>query len=309
MRNAALADIATLVAPEEIAIARSVLYASLFDYPLTLAQLRQTLIESEQTPSQITGVFARSAALHALIEFRDGFFFPRGRYDLVAERRAREARSRTFLQEHRLFLGSVCALPYVRLAALSGSIAHLNLEGDGDLDLFIVTRGRHVWSVAVATVMIAKLMGKRRGVCVNFVIADTQLAVEGQDLFSASQIVHLKPLVGRAAYRRFLAANPFVRDFYPNFHDADASTLGFRPGLFLRAAKRAAEWLLWLPSKPAEVACRLSYRTYLLRQSSRWRSPEQVRMHAECLKLHTQSHRRSVLDRFDRAVRRALDAS
>ena len=29
---------------DELAIARSVLYASLFDYPLTLAQLRKTLI-------------------------------------------------------------------------------------------------------------------------------------------------------------------------------------------------------------------------------------------------------------------------
>ena len=34
----------------ELAIARSVLYASLFDYPLTLAQLRQTLIESAADP-------------------------------------------------------------------------------------------------------------------------------------------------------------------------------------------------------------------------------------------------------------------
>jgi len=29
----------------ELAIARSVIYASLFDYPLTLEQLRRTLIE------------------------------------------------------------------------------------------------------------------------------------------------------------------------------------------------------------------------------------------------------------------------
>jgi len=28
------------------------------------------------------------------------------------------------------------------MVALSGSVAHLNLEGSGDLDLFIVTRGR-----------------------------------------------------------------------------------------------------------------------------------------------------------------------
>ena len=40
---------AATLSANELAVARSVLYASLFDYPLTLAQLRQTLIESAQT--------------------------------------------------------------------------------------------------------------------------------------------------------------------------------------------------------------------------------------------------------------------
>ena len=62
---------------DELAIARSVVYASLFDYPLTLAQLRQTLIESIQTPSQVLATYNGSAALQEAIEFRDGFFFPR----------------------------------------------------------------------------------------------------------------------------------------------------------------------------------------------------------------------------------------
>jgi hypothetical protein len=44
---------AAALGPDQLAIARSVVYASLFDYPLTLAQLRQTLIESVQTPSQM----------------------------------------------------------------------------------------------------------------------------------------------------------------------------------------------------------------------------------------------------------------
>ena len=107
--------------PEELAIARSVLYASLFDYPLTLAQLRQALIESTQTPTEIIQTYAHGGALQAAIEHRGGFFFPRGQEHLLAERRRREARSRSFLRHHRFLLGLVCALPYVRLVALSGS--------------------------------------------------------------------------------------------------------------------------------------------------------------------------------------------
>ena len=86
------------------------------------------------------------------------------------------------------------------MVALSGSVAHLNLEGSGDLDLFIVTRGRRVWSVTVAVILLAKLLGRRRTLCANYVLSDTQLQMDQQDLFTASQIIHLKPLVGGEVY-------------------------------------------------------------------------------------------------------------
>jgi hypothetical protein len=314
------------LAGDELAIARSVLYASLFDYPLTLSQLRQTLIESPQTPSQILAAYARSESLRAAVEYRDGFFFPTGRHGLIHERRRREARSRAFLERHRTLLAVVGALPYVRMVALSGSIAHLNLETDGDLDLFIVTRGAHVWSVTVAVVLLAKLLRRRRTVCANFVIADSRLALEQHDLFTASQVVHLKPLIGRTVLLEIMAANRFVSRFYPNFHPSaapiapgwswDAPSTGSAThrgsvGLVWRAlasrrVKLAAEWLLTYPSMLAEGVCRRAYRGYLKRRSASWTSPEQVRLEDDVLKLHTHSHRQSVMERFEQAVRDAL---
>jgi hypothetical protein len=291
---------------DELAIARSVLYASLFDYPLTLVQLRQTLLESVQTPSEILAAYHRSDALRAAVEYRDGFFFPQGGHGLVEERRRRETRSRAFLRRHRQLLTVICAIPYVRMVALSGSIAHLNLEGDGDLDLFIVTRGRRVWSVTVAVVLLAKLMRRRRSVCANFVVADSRLTLEQQDLFTASQIVHLKPLVGQDVLRRIVAANPFVGRFYPNFHAPDPSPVLIRRTRLAGEIKATIERLGALPSLAVESVCRRAYSAYLRGQSSTWRSPEQVRLQDDCVKLHTRSHRQSVLERFDRAVRDAL---
>src|SRR5207248_2232779 len=103
----------------------------------------------------------------------EGFFFPAGREDLIAERRHREARSRAFLQRYRLILRLICAVPWTRMVALSGSIAHLNLERGGDLDLFIVTRGRRVWSVALAVLLVTKLLQRRRIVCANLIVSDS----------------------------------------------------------------------------------------------------------------------------------------
>lgn len=294
------------VEPNEAAIVRSVLYASLFDYPLTLAQLRQTLVGSSQTPTEIRSVYGRSQVLQAVVEYRDGFFFPRGQQHLVRERQRREERSRVFLAHHRAFIRLACAMPYVKMVALSGSIAHLNLERDGDLDLCIVTSRHRVWSVAVAVVLLAKLLGRRQSVCANFVIAHSALAVEQRDLFAASQIVHLKPLLGADVYRQFLGANPFVSRFYPNFHPADGGSRLERQHLLVAWAKRGIEWAFTGPSAAVEQLCRLAYGAYLRRQAATWTSPEQVRLEPDCLKLHTHSHRDSVSARFDRLVAGAI---
>jgi hypothetical protein len=292
---------------DERAIARSVLYAALFEYPLTLAQLRQTLIESTHTATEILAIYNQSAGLQAAIEWRDGFFFPRGKDGWIAERRRREAASRAFLERHRTLLRLIAAMPYVRLVALSGSIAHLNLDGDGDLDLFIVARGEHVWSVTVAAIVLAKLLGRRRTLCANFVLSDAALTLGPQDLFTASQIIHLKPIVGEELFRQLLSVNPFVARFYPNFHASPASMPGLGAIATLAPVKRVVEWLGAGPAAVAEAVCRRLYRAYLTRRAAGWQSPQQVRLERNCLKLHTQSHRDTVLTRFDRAVHDVLD--
>src|SRR5436190_3243265 len=164
----------------DLAILRSVIYAGLFDYPLTVGEVQRTLVECDGSAADVLAAYGRSRMLREVVEYDDGFFFPAGRADLVAERRRREARSVAFLDRHRRVLATICRLPYVRMAALSGSIAHLNLEDGGDLDLFIVTRGHHVWTVTLAILVLTKLLGCRREICANFIVSDSELAFEQQ---------------------------------------------------------------------------------------------------------------------------------
>jgi hypothetical protein len=279
----------------ELAIARSVVYASLFDYPLTLEQLHHTLIESEQTPAEILAVYDGSALLQSIIEYRDGFFFPAGRGDVVAERRRREARSRVLLQDHARVLRLVCALPFTRLVALSGGIASLNPAAEQDLDLFIVTKGRRVSMVTVAVLVLAKLLHRRSRVRANVVLADTHLAIEQQDLITANQIVHLKPLIGEELLDAVVAANPFVTRCYPNsvarrHRPAGAPLVGRRERGVLRI-KALAELILYAPSPLIEAACRRLHAWQLRRRAGSWRPPDHARLR----------------DRFDAAVQQALE--
>jgi hypothetical protein len=292
-----------VVTTRELAIARSVIYASLFDYPLTLDQLHYALVESDQTPAEILAVYDGSEFLQTIVQHQDGFFFPSGRADLLPERRRREARSDLFLRQHERVLRLICALPFTRLVALSGSVAHRNLEANGDLDLFIVTRGRRVWTVTVALLVLTKLLHRRRTVCANFILADSRLALDQQDLFTANQVIHLRPLIGAELLDQFRAANPFVADCYPNSAaKAPEAPLVEVHSRGLAAAKRVLEAVLALPSPLVEAFCRAAYAWHLRRRAGSWRSPDQVRLQSDYLKLHTRSHRHAVLDRFNATV-------
>jgi hypothetical protein len=291
----------------ELAVIRSVVYAGLFDYPLTLSEVHRTLVGCDASGAEVLATYNRSALLRELVEYRDGFFFPAGRGDLVAERRRREARSRLFLQRHRRVLAAVCRLPFVRMVALSGSIAHLNLEDGGDLDLFIVTRGHHVWTVTVTTLVLTRLLRCRRQICANFVVSDSALAFEQPDLFTANQIIHLKPLVGADVIADLLQANPFVARYYPNAA-AELKTQSLEPkAQDSKVGTQASSRFSVLSSEFIEKACRRLYSWHLRRRAPGWRSPEQVRLGSDCLKLHTRSHRRSITERFDAAVSQALE--
>ena len=157
----------------------------------------------------------------------------------------------------------------------------------------------------MTTLLLARLLGWRRRLCLNYVVSERALMVGPADLFSANQIVHLRPLTGNDVYRRFLEANRFVYRFYPNFLPR-GSAIG-SDGVAAVASLQSRDRLLDATVAPLyERICRLAYEWHLQRRAHTWQSRDQVRLEAECLKLHTSSHRHEVMEQFEDALERAV---
>ena len=288
---------------EDKAILQGVLYASVFDYPLTPEELWRSLPRHSTSIEAMKAAIARRPFLRDRIESIDGFYVPAGRRDLIERRRQREQSSLAFLTKHRRTLDMICALPFTRLVAISGSLAHLNADDDADLDLFIVTKGPRVWTAAMSLVVLSRLMRRRQAVCANFLVADSHLALDQHDLYTASQVLHLRPVIGTDMLGRFTEANPFVAEWFPNATAAHPPAFPLPKAGWLRRLKRPLEALLWIPSGAIEAACRFVYGRHLRKRVSRWQSPDQVRLEPGCLKLHTHSHRTAVLDQLEIKLR------
>jgi hypothetical protein len=295
---------------QERAFLQSVVYAALFDYPLTRTQLRESLIGEAADEETLEHWYESSHYLQATVDYEDGYFFPRGRRDLVVTRLRREETSRHMLHSLATPLTFIARMPFVRMVALSGSVAHLNADEGADLDLFVITSPRRVWMVTVTILAAARLFGWRKRLCLNYIVSERAMWVAPADLFSANQIVHLQPLIGQSAYLRFLDANRFVERFYPNFRPrttppvTDTSWVGRSWAPLTALCERLSNWTI---APLLEPLCRVLYRSHLRRRAHTWTSHDQVRLEPECLKLHTSSHRREVMERFERALEEAVE--
>ena len=298
----ALAAVArpTRVAPRaaaaDLAVLRTVVYAGLFEFPLTLAELHRRLMD---VPLEHGTLRARLAApfLRERLVLSDGLVVPRGRESWLALRQRRAEHSRELVARHRPFLELLCRFPFVRLVALSGACAHENASDD-DVDIFLIVKRERAWAVTLALMLLSRGAGVRRTLCLNYVLDEAAAALPEAELFTAAEIVGMRPLAGRRAYRSFVNANGWVARFFPNFYRAHIEESELLP------EAGAPAWLersLELgPAPLLEALGRLALGPYLRRKA---RGAPGVVLSPHQLKLHLEDHRPELTVAFARALR------
>ncbi len=264
----------------DAAIRKTIEYAELFQYPLTIEELHERLfdikVDEETFRRQLQSMEIEPSA------------------DLVRLRAEREQISDRVIQEVRPHLRTLASLPFVRMIAFSGSTAHRNMTTAEDVDLFLIIEDGKLWAFFLTAMVWAKLKGLRKRLCMNYVISDAALPLAEHDVFTAQQAASLKPVFGRTVYDRFIAMNPFIRRRFPNFDPArhrnsfaEISAAPFKRPLELFLRFGAVQIL--------ERFSRLILRSHFLRKTE---NESDVQLDSRRLKLHLRSHKRPILNRF-----------
>jgi hypothetical protein len=158
----------------------------------------------------------RRSYLRERVEQTGEHVYLRGREGCLELHEERRRRTADLLHAHRSLLRLVPRLPFVRLVALSGACAHDNAT-DANVDLFLVARRGRAWSVSLVIMMLARVLGRGRTFAVNYVVDEDGLALPEHDLFTAAEIVGLRPLAGGPCYLQLIEANAWVAERFPNF--------------------------------------------------------------------------------------------
>lgn len=205
--------------PIEAAILRTILYADVFNFPMTTAEIHQYLIHSERVSlAQIEHALSTSTRLRRLLKTRSGYITLVERQMLIDVRIERE-RASAHLWPAALRCGTWLArLPYVRMVAVTGALAVRNAaHAADDLDYLVVTAANRVWlgrALAIGLVRLARLRGLT--ICPNYVLSENAFEQNSQDLFIAHEIAQMVPIYGNRLYEQFRAANPWVMQHLPN---------------------------------------------------------------------------------------------
>jgi hypothetical protein len=297
MGRAALSPGAAGLDAVDRAILRSVTYSALFEAPLEIEKLERMLMG---VPLDTEGLRRRleRPPLSSRLCLRDGLVYPRGREAWPELRARRRGHTRALLDRHRRALRLLERFPFVRLVALSGACAHDNAsDGDDDVDVFLVVRERRAWSVYLALVVLSRLLRVRRTLCLNYLVDESALALPERDVFTAAEIVGLRPRAGAEGYRAFVRANEALLAGFPNFR------AGFERQAEALPAAGGPRWLERLLDRTLAPPLEALSRRFMgarLRRKGQGRPGVVLDRHR--LKLHTDDHRPRLIAAFSAAL-------
>ncbi len=225
----------------ERAILETLAYSDVFDYPLRVEEIHR-YVPLAADDNEIREVLSGSESVGC----RDGFYFLAGREEILAVRSRREAASRPrFRQAVRVgrLLGR---LPFIRMVALTGSLALLNSDESADLDYMLVARRGRVWIARGFALLLNRLTALwGYTLCPNLIVSEEAIEWKQRDLYSAREICQMVPVAGREVYNSLRCRNTWTQGFLPN-----ASSVPPLAGDVARTGQRM-QWLLEWPLRGA----------------------------------------------------------
>lgn len=204
-------------------VLKTLAYSEVFKYPLSFYQLG-TYLGCRCSYKDLVKAL-RELEKRRIISQKAGKYCVAQKYAENWPEKLKETARKT--EQARDIIKRLEKIPWIKLLALTGPLAASNPQEKGDVDVFVVAQKKRLWLTRLFVVLYLKSLGKYRTdknsvdkVCPNLLIAEDNMLWERkkQNLYIASEIVRMQPIINREkTYWRFLTANKWCENFFPNF--------------------------------------------------------------------------------------------
>jgi hypothetical protein len=202
-------------------------YFNLFNYPLTPWELWRWSEVKKNYGDFLTDL---NNFAHPSVICQDGFYFLRGREDILATRQRRYNISDRKFQRALKASWWLARLPWIKLVCLANQIGAHNLRSEGDIDFFIVTKANRLWLSRLFLVGALKILNLRPRTdkikdtfCLSFWVSDEHLSLSdfrlsNDDLYFTYWLASLVPLFDTDnTYQKLIAQNSWLKEILPNW--------------------------------------------------------------------------------------------
>lgn len=201
----------------EEAVLRTLAYGDVFDYAMTVTEVSRYLEGARALPHTIENLLERGKLLKGRTRVVGKYVCLWGREALVDLRRRRSANATRAWPKARRYGSVIARLPFVRMVAVTGSLAVNNPDERGDIDYLIVAAPGRVWLCRALTIIVVRWASLKGDlICPNYVLSENALESDQEDLYYAHELAQMVPLAGLETYSRMRWANRWTHRFLPN---------------------------------------------------------------------------------------------
>lgn len=206
------------------AVLETLCYRAVFNYPFSLSQICHYLISKDSAD-----VMCVKGSLKKLVSKRKVKVY-RGLYHLSGvrpvNRKYRIRVSKKLVKKAGRIAEILGKVPWVRMIAVTGSVAAYSASKKSDIDVFIVAKKNRVWLTRGFVISILKVMNQYRTdkdeskkICPNIFVDESRMTWEKEkrSIYVANDVVMMIPLVNKDnTYLKFMRQNSWAYNYFGN---------------------------------------------------------------------------------------------
>lgn len=197
----------------EAAIWRTIAYVDGFDYPLTAVEIHRYLEKQQTTLAKVEASLIHNTSL----SFLNGYYTLPDRESIVKTRAERTQIAQQLWPHATYYAQLIAKLPFVRMIAVTGSLAMNNVTADADVDYLIVTEHGRLWLTRALIIVVVKMAMKQEIIlCPNYILSQNNLHFNQQNLYTAHELSQMIPLSGLNIYGQMRKQNEWTTHYLPN---------------------------------------------------------------------------------------------
>jgi len=195
---------------------KTILYFSIFNYPLTLDEICNFSVSRNR--AFVENDLEELLSKNVIVKVGD--YYLSGHNPKHVEKRIKgNAMAVTALIKAKRKAAFISKFPFVEAVGVSGSLSKGYYDKDSDIDYFVITKPNKVWLCRTFLMLYKKLflLNSRKYFCINYFMSAECLEIQEKNRFTATEIKTLIPFQGKKIFEDFYTENEWVSDIFAEF--------------------------------------------------------------------------------------------